>query len=227
MKATIITNNLLKFKDDKYALFIKKLTPDNIYPYIGIRITKLRKYAKEIYKSGTYIDFIKEKHQYFEEFLLHRIILENYKDYFLMIEELDKLLPYLNSWALVDGFNNKIILKNKNNFKYKVEQYFNNKNIYTVRFAINMVMTYYTDEENLNYYMEKINNINTDNYYLKMSIAWFFQHAFAKQYDLSVDFFKNNKIINKDIKKYLIQKIKDSYKINDEQTQYIIKIINK
>lgn len=226
MKTAILTN-LFKFKDDKYALFIKKLTPDNSYPFFGVRIVKLRKYAKKIYKSGAYIDFIKEKHQYFEEFLLHRMILENFKDYFLMIKELDILLPYLNSWALVDGFNNKVILKNKEDFKYKINEYFKNKNIYIVRFAINMVMTYFTDEENLNYYMKKINNINTDNYYLKMSIAWFFQHAFSKQYDITIEFFKYNKIIDKDIKKYLIQKIKDSYQIDDNKTNYIIELINK
>lgn len=226
MKTPILTN-LFKFKDDKYALFIKKLTPDNSYPFLGVRIVKLRKYAKEIYKSGAYIDFIKEKHQYFEEFLLHRMILENYKDYFLMIKELDILLPYLNSWALVDGFNNKVILKNKEDFKYKINEYFKNENIYIVRFAVNMVMAYFTDEENLNYYMKKINNINTDNYYLKMSIAWFFQHAFSKQYDITIEFFKYNKIIDKDIKKYLIQKIKDSYQIDDNKTNYIIELINK
>ena len=84
-----IRKDLEEMGDKKCAEFSAKLTP-NVNPklFIGIKVPKLREYAKKIQGTKEADDFLKKlPHKYHEENMLHSILLNTIKDYDKEIEE--------------------------------------------------------------------------------------------------------------------------------------------
>ena len=82
---SILTDNLelIKYlssiKDDEYKKFNERIIKTN--NIIGVRIPILKKIAKEIIKND-YLTFIKNiKHKYYEEIMLHGLVITYLKDY--------------------------------------------------------------------------------------------------------------------------------------------------
>jgi len=68
-----IRKELLKLKDENYALHTLKLSPLTKYKIIGIRIPILRSYAKKLLKEKNIYDITSNlKKEYFEEIMLFR-----------------------------------------------------------------------------------------------------------------------------------------------------------
>ena len=77
-----IVNRLFEMQDLKYRDFNAKLIPGTEKErIIGVRTPQLRKYAKELRKSGEWKEFVRElPHTYHEENALHGYILGELKE---------------------------------------------------------------------------------------------------------------------------------------------------
>ena len=81
-----------------------------------------------------------------------------------------------------------------------------------------MLMVHYLDEDFSPKYLQSVAELETDEYYLKMMIAWYFATALAKQYDTILPFIKNQKLDPWTHNK-AIQKTIESYRITYEQKE--------
>jgi 3-methyladenine DNA glycosylase AlkD len=91
---------------------------------------------------------------------------------------------------------------------------------YTVRFAIEMLMKHYLDEDfDLNY-VRMISKVKSDEYYVNMMIAWYFATALAKQYDEVLPFL-TNKCLDKWVHNKTIQKAIESNRISANQKTFL------
>ena len=72
-------------------------------------------------------------------------------------------------------------------------------------------------------YLELPASIQTDEYYLKMMIAWFYATALAYRWDDAVKYLDEKKL-DKWIHNKTIQKAIESYRITDSQKEYLRKI---
>ena len=81
-------------------------------------------------------------------------------------------------------------------------------------------MSYFLDEDFDVKYLEMAANIKNEDYYVKMMIAWYFATALSKQYEATIPF-----ILNKKLPKWThnkaIQKAIESYRITEEQKEYL------
>ena len=216
-----LTDELFKLEDKEYAEFSHKITP-NIDGdcFIGVRLPQIRKIAKEY--SGTkesreFLDYL--PHKYLEENMLHGMLISNIKDLDLCINELDKFLPYVDNWAVCDTMSPVIFKKYKQELLIKIKEWTKSKHLYTARFGIGMLMKHFLDEDFKKDYL-KIPLIKTKEYYLQMMIAWFYATALAKQWDSSIPYIENNKL-DTWIHNKTIQKSIESYRITDEQKDYL------
>ena len=99
-----VKDRLFGLADAEYAEFQAKLTPTiDRKKFIGVRVPDVRKLAKELYRSGQYADFLQElPHEYYDENMLHGLILSEIKDYDDCVSMVDKFLPYVDNWAVCD-----------------------------------------------------------------------------------------------------------------------------
>ncbi len=217
-----VQKKLFEMRDEEYKNFQSKLIP-TIDPekIIGVRIPALRKFSKEILKSGFCEDFLKSlPHEYYDENNLHGFIIEKTNDYEKLIKELDKFLPYVDNWAACDLLRPKIFKMHKEKLLEKIKEWIKSERAYTVRFAIEMLMTFYLDDGFKTQYADLVSSVKSEDYYVKMMTAWFFATALSKQYDLIIPYMEN-KTLEKWVHNKTIQKAIESYRITKEQKDYL------
>lgn len=212
---------LLELKDTEYKKFIDKLIPnidsENI---IGIRMPILRKYKKTLNKEEQYEILNTLPHKYYEENNLHCLIINDIDNYDKLIFEIEKFLPYIDNWATCDLIRPSIFKFNLENLYNNIKKWINSDHTYTIRFAIEMLMVFYLEKNFKKEYLDIVSNIKTDEYYVKMMIAWYFATAIDKQYETSIKYLENNKLDLFTHNK-AIQKIKESYKISKKIKEYV------
>ena len=215
-----IQKHLFEIRSDAdYRALQQKIIP-NVDPelIIGIRTPVIREYAKELRKSGGYAEFIEKlPHQYFEEHMLHVMILNDEKDYETAIRETERLLPYINNWAVCDQFVPKVFKKHTDDLLEHIRVWLDSDLEYTIRYGMKMLMSFYLDEGFKPEYMDMVaSSDRTDLTYVSLMTAWYFATALAKQYDAAVKVIEAKRLEKKTHNK-AIQKAVESFRITDEQ----------
>lgn len=217
-----ITNRLFALQDLKYKAFNSKLMP-TVGPesVIGVRTPELRKLAKELAQNESIECFLRAlPHRYFEENQLHAFIISSLKDFESMLYELECFLPYVDNWATCDQMNPKIFKKHLPELLKKIKIWIRSDKTYTVRYGLNMLMTYFLDNEFKPEYLELAACVKSEEYYINMMIAWYFATALAKQYDEALVYLTGNRL-DKWVHNKTIQKAVESFRITQEQKEYL------
>lgn len=217
-----IKKKLFEFRDEAYGEFNKKLIPTvDSEKVIGVRTPTLKSLAKSIKGSDTAVDFINTlPHEYFEENNLHAYLIAEINDFDECVKEIDRFLPYVDNWATCDGLKPRCFKKNPEKLILKIYEWIKCDEIYTVRFAIGTLMSFYLDENFETKYLELVSEIRSEEYYVNMMISWYFATALAKRYDSAVRFLEDKKLSvwchNK-----TIQKSVESFRIPEERKRYL------
>lgn len=217
-----IREELFRLQDSKYREFQIKLiptvTPDSV---IGVRTPALRKYAKDLAKREAIGDFLSDlPHQYFDENQLHAFIISQLKDFGRCMEYVRAFLPYVDNWATCDQMSPKVFGKNKGDLLQQIHEWISSGDTYTVRFGIGMLMQHFLDEDFDPEYPELVAQIRSEEYYVNMMKAWYFATALAKQYEAVLPFIEGRRLDDWTHRK-AIQKSVESYRITQEQKQYL------
>lgn len=240
-------DRLFELKDDKNADFQRKLTPGVPEDkFLGVRVPAARNLAKEImkdynrkpskklsgYEANEEIKFIQERtaeideffqalpHEYFDENMLHGVMISALKDYDKAVSLVDAFLPYVDNWAVCDSMSPKIFKKHRAEFIEVVKRWAASDETYTCRFGIGMLMEHYLDEDFKAEYLEIPASIHSEEYYVRMMQAWYYATALAKQWDATIPYLVENKL-DAWVHNKTIQKARESYRITPEQKEYL------
>ncbi len=217
-----ITALLYENADPEYRLFQAKLMPGvDIERIIGVRTPILRKLAKDLAKDPDIDVFLNDlPHKTYDENNLHGFIISECKDYEKSVKYVDAILPYVDNWATCDLLSPKAFKKNRGRLIADIDRWLASSGTYTVRFGIEMLMSHYLDEDFKPEYLEKLTAIKSGEYYVNMVLAWFFATALAKQWDDAVKYIEQKRL-SVWVHNKTIQKAAESYRITDEQKNYL------
>ncbi len=220
-----ITDQLFALQDTAYGDFQAKLMPTiDRSTIIGVRTPALRKLAQQIAKTEAAREFIGNlPHRYYEENNLHAFIVARMTDFDEAMRQTNLFLPHIDNWATCDSFTPKVFGKHPDELLAAVKVWITSPHTYTVRFAIKMLMTFFLDERFSDEYPRMVAAVKSDEYYIKMMIAWYFATALSKQYDAIVGYLTEHRLDawchNK-----TIQKAIESYRISDERKAVLKKM---
>lgn len=186
---------LYTLRDSKYKEFHSKLIMDN--NLIGIRTPELKKIASIIAKQD-YKNFIKynAKNTY-EEKVIYGLVLGylkiNFKE---RLELLKDFIPLIDNWAV-----NDIVCANLKSFKKEQQEGFEfiltcieNNNSWSIRFGIVLLLDFYINDNYIDKILEICNNIQNDEYYVKMAVAWLLSICYIKYKEKTLAFLKTTTI---------------------------------
>lgn len=220
----MITQGLRKLKDENYRAFHAKLIPEIPYEtIIGVRTPALRSYAKEVAKLPEAETFIQElPHTYYEENNLHGALLSLLyrKDIEEFLEQLERFLPYVDNWATCDMLSPKIFKKHLPRVYEKVKEWLKSNHTYTVRFGIVTLLGYYLDDAFEPEMLDLVASVKSEEYYIKMAVAWYFSIALVKQYDITIPYIEKQ-VLEPWTHNKSIQKAIESRRISTETKQYL------
>ena len=217
-----IRKQLVELQDFKYRDFNSSLIPTvDKETVIGVRTPQLRKLAKELSKDPGIEIFLRTlPHKYFEENNHHGLIIERMNDYNACLAEMNLFLPYIDNWATCDIIAPKIFKKHLAELLDEIKVWIGSDHTYTVRFGIEMLMSFYLDDRFKPEFPEMVAGVKSEEYYVNMMIAWYFATALAKQYDAVLPIIEEKRL-EKWTHNKAIQKSVESYRITPEQKVYL------
>lgn len=217
-----IKDELLALQDISYADFQAKLIPNIPRElFIGVRVPEARRLAKIIAKVPEVDKFLADlPHKFYDENMLHGLLVSEIKDYDACIAAVDAFLPYVDNWAVCDIMSPKIFKVNKPALLKKIKEWSVSGKTYICRFGIEMLMSHFLDADFKPEYLAIPVSVNSEDYYVRMMVAWFFATALAKQWETAIKYTENHRL---DIQTHnkAIQKALESKRITSEQKGYL------
>lgn len=222
MNTNEIQTELFQNQDVKYQAFQAKLLPTlETETVIGVRTPILRKLSQKLYRGNEYDDILNDlPHRYFEENQLHAFLISEMKDFDCCMNALNKFLPFVDNWATCDQMSPKVFARNKDKLLEQIRIWIKSEKTYTVRFAVGMLMRHFLDEDFDPEYPRMVSAICSEEYYIKMMIAWYFATALAKQPEAILPVFEQKSLETWTHNK-AIQKALESNRISDELKQHV------
>lgn len=217
-----IQKKLFQLQDVGYGDFHSKLMPTIAREkIIGIRVPVLRRFVKELSEAEKE-DFLQQlPHNYYEENNLHGLIIMESRDYGSCIGELERFLPYIDNWATCDMLRPKILRKHLPELLEKIYQWLVSEDTYTVRLAIGFLMSFYLDDEAYQReYLAKVAEVSSQEYYVRMMVAWYFATALAKQYQDALPYMQKGRL-EEWTRRKAIQKALESRRVSPEHKEYL------
>lgn len=191
-----IRAHLFAMQDEEYRNFHANLIPNvDKETIIGVRVPELRKYAKKIAAHSRVEEFLSElPHRYYDENNVHTFIVEQIKDYEECLRQVERFLPYVDNWATCDMWAPKVFAKHTDELLAHIREWIASQETYTVRFGLGMLMRLYLGEAFKTEYLELAASVKSDEYYVKMMIAWFFATALSKQYEAALPYLQERRL---------------------------------
>lgn len=220
-----IQARLFALQDLEYKFFQAKLMP-TVDPesIIGVRMPALRNLAKELKETEDADWFLMQlPHTYYEENTLHGLLAASIKDPESCIGEMDRFLPYVDNWATCDVISPVSFKKHPACLLPKVREWLNSGQTYTIRFGIKTLMNEYLDDAFSPEYPEWVAEVRSEEYYVRMMVAWYFATALAKQPEAVLPFFEE-RCLDPWTHNKAIQKARESYRIPPEMKSHLCQL---
>lgn len=217
-----LQERLFAIADREYAAFQAKLTP-SVDPalFIGVRVPKLRAFAKEFAMEPEHEAFLRSlPHRYYDENMLHGLLIAEMKNYAACIDAVDAFLPFVDNWAVCDTMSPKVFRKHRPELIEKTKAWILSDKTYTCRFGMRMLMTHYLDTDFKPEYLALPAAVESEEYYVRMMTAWYYATALAKQWAHAVVYLQENRL-DAWVHNKTIQKACESYRISNEQKEYL------
>lgn len=191
-----ISDYLNPYIDKNYKLFHERICQTK-YEIIGIKIPILRKISKLLLKDyNTYEILNSLNENYYEYVMLQGLIIANAKVSFEeKLDLINKFIPKIDNWAICDIFCGelKFIKNNKEKFLKYILSYLESDKEYYKRFSIVILLNYYINDEYIDFILNKMLEIKSDYYYVKMAISWCLSICLIRYFDKTIEFMNTNK----------------------------------
>lgn len=213
-----IKEELFELKEDGYKIFTENLNP-GIGNILGVRIPHLRKIAKKLSKEDWKFYFNEIDDQYFEEYMLKGMVLGYAKEDFTILKPYIKsFVGEIYSWSICDSFCSSLkkqVTDNKEEFFNFISPYFKSDKLYEIRFALVICLQYYIDEEYIDRVLNYVSELENNDYYVEMALAWLLSYVYMYDEELGYDYIDKSNF-NSSIRAKSVQKIRDSFRVSKE-----------
>lgn len=220
-----IQEHLRSMRDEKYKNFQAALLP-TVDParIIGVRTPQLRALARQLKYTPEAAAFLAQlPHATYDENNLHAFLIEFIPDWDRCIAGLEAFLPHVDNWATCDSMNPRALVKHPGRLRMQIDLWLASQHTYTVRFALNMLMRHFLDDRFDPAYLDKAAALRSEEYYIRMMVAWYFATALAKQWNAALVHIQN-RTLDPWTHNKAIQKAVESRRITPQQKEILRKM---
>ncbi|MBR5031882.1 MAG: DNA alkylation repair protein [Clostridia bacterium] len=213
---------LRSLSDESNAAFQCKLTPGiDRERFLGVRLPDIRALARKIANEPETEAFLNTlPHFYFDENMLHGVLIPQIKDFSACVAAVERFLPFVDNWAVCDTILPAAFARNKALALPYAKKWLRSPHTYTCRFGIGTLMRYYLNDGFTPDLPALVASVRSDEYYIKMMAAWYFATALAKQWESVIPFIENRALDDWTHNK-TIQKARESFRVTPEHKEYL------
>jgi 3-methyladenine DNA glycosylase AlkD len=221
-----VTEKIMLMRDEKYRIFQSRLMPTvDKSKIIGVRTPLLRSLAKSLDEKEAKEFMSKLPHRYYEEDNLHAFLIERIKDFDECVAELDRFLPYVDNWATCDSMTPRILKSDLPLLLFHIDRWIDSGRCYAMRYGIGLMLKFYLEPDTFSAeHLSRAACVHSEEYYVKMMVAWYFATALAKQYEATLPYIEGD-FLDEWTRRKTVQKARESLRISDERKKYLSSLI--
>ena len=191
----------------------------------GISIPELRKFAKKIAKED-YATFLNnDDYSSFELKLLHAFVIGYIRDDInIILKYFKAFIPHVNDWAVNDSLcqNFRIARTHQKIVWEFLMEYKNSKKEFECRIIAVVLLSHFLNDEYIDRVIKVLNELNTDDYYSQMGVAWAFATIMGKYPVKCLSYLKSKDChLDKITLKHTKQKIRESFRVSKDIKELI------
>ena len=126
----------------------------------------------------------------------------------------------MDNWATCDSLSPALFKKHPDGLPEQALQWMQSDQTYTVRFGIGVLMRYYLDEGFRPEYAERVAAVRSEEYYVRMMVAWYFATALAAREEDVLPYLTGRRLDPWTHRK-AIRKAIESNRITPERKQFL------
>lgn len=187
---TDIRERLLALREEPYAAFQRRLIP-NLAPesIVGVRTPALRALARELAGTAQAEEFLASTpHVLFEENQLHAFLIERIAGFPECLEAVKRFLPFVDNWATCDQLCPPCFARHAQALCVPARRMMADAHPYAVRYGLGLLMRHFLGERFEPGVLEEAAAVRSEEYYVRMMVAWLFATALDKQYDAALPY---------------------------------------
>lgn len=204
--------------DEKYRQFHASLVP-GIEHFLGVRVPILRRIAKTIAKDDV-LSFIEDADMSSYEECMIRGMLIGYAKFSVeeQKQQLREFVPYINNWAVCDCCcaTYKFMKDNQAEWFVFLDSYLQTTEIYQIRFAVVCMLDFFINEDYIDGVLQRLLHISSEEYYVKMAVAWALSICFIK-FPQKTERILENSELDCETRQKAVQKIRESFRVSKEE----------
>lgn len=221
--------HLKTLADEKFRQFNMPVVNDNSVSHIGIRVSVLDIFVRQIAK-GDWQGFIEcNTHKTYEELILHGKLISRAKtDYKTLMQMINDFLPYIKSWGICDTTICKFrqIKGNEEAALTQIAQWLNSDNAWANRVGLKMLLANFVTAEHIDTVLNFCKKSASDHYYVKMMTAWLVCECYIK-FPIQTHDFLERRYLSAWTQNKAIQKIRESHRVSADIKQELLKLSEK
>lgn len=217
-----IKAELVRLAEPEYAVFSRRLLPgtENV---LGVRLPLLRRLARRIAKGdwAAYLDTAGDGS--FEEAMLQGMVIGAIcAPPQEVLARTAAFVPKIDNWSVCDSFCSglKLARTHPEPVWEFLQSYFEDPRPFAVRFAVVMLLFYYIDAQHLPRVLALLEEVHSDEYYVKMAVAWAASMCYAAFPDETLPWLQAARLDEFTYRR-TIRKICESHQVNAEQKSHL------
>lgn len=217
-----IKEQLKEWAEPQLSAFSSGLIPGEEH-VLGVRLPKLRAYAKELAKQDWQTYLKEATDDSMEETMLQGMTLGYVKADFATIEPyLTAFIPKISNWSVCDSTCTtlKIAQKEPERVYQYLQTYLHDEKEFFIRFGVVMLLAHFINETYIDEVLREMNRIHHEGYYVKMAVAWNLSVCYIKFPEKTMALLKENELDDWTYNK-AIQKMLESYRISKEEKEIL------
>ena len=215
-----IEQELILLAEPDYRRFASSLLP-GCTNLLGVRLPALRKIAVRLAgeEPMAYLQYGPESS--FEAVMLKGLLIGHLNaDIDAVLAAAAAFIPKITNWSLCDSFCGglKLVKSHKERVWAFLTPYWHAKEPYAVRTATVLSLLYFIEEKYLEELFYLYGSIQSEDYYVKMAVAWAVSMCFVK-FPAETEAYLRSDLLDRETHNKALQKIRESLQVGDEAKQ--------
>lgn len=198
---------------------------DERNPRLGLSFPKLKEISLSIYKQDPY-DFLDSKRvDIYDLQIIEANLIGKIKDINQALKYFDKAAVYAKDWSVVDSLSQRFVISRKHPDETLklLKTYAKLEDEYLNRIVAVTLLSHFLNDESINDVLSLLSELKHEGYYTQMAIAWAYATIMIKYPQFVFDILNKRKLLKWTHQK-TIQKILESYRIDDHTKQEVKKL---
>ena len=220
-----ILEEIFEKSDPAYKAFQEKLVPTiEQSSVLGLRAPLALAIAKKYAHTDLGEAFLCTlPHKFYDENIVHAFMLGLRCDSAEKSKaEIIRFLPFVDNWAVCDGLCShlKTFFKDRDKHYDFVLECARSQSAYTCRFGLVCLLNYYIDQAHIDDILKICKSIQSEEYYVKMAVAWLLSFCLIKEYDDTIPLIES-KALSTWVHNKSIQKARESRQLSHAKKDFL------